>query len=60
MSPVPVEASEADASPRRVVSHYLWAMLLAHIYEALPLVCTVCQGQMRIMAFITDAGAVRT
>lgn len=57
--PQPVETSEADAPPRRTASHYLWAMLLTRIYEALPLVCPICQAQMRIIAFITDAGTVR-
>jgi hypothetical protein len=34
-------------------------MLLARIYETLPLVCPVCQSPMRIIAFIVDAGTVR-
>ena len=51
--PQPVEANEADAPPHRAASHYLWAMLLARIYETLPLVCPICQTQMRIIAFIT-------
>jgi len=38
------------------VSRYLWAMLLARIYEALPLSCPICHSQMRIIAFINDAG----
>jgi len=54
-----VEATEADAPPQRAASHYLWAMLLARIYETLPLVCPNCHAPMRIIAFITDAGAVR-
>ena len=58
--PPPVAAvNSEDPPPRRAASHYLWAMLLARIYEALPLVCPVCQTQMRIIAFITDAGTVR-
>jgi hypothetical protein len=57
--PLPVEASSEETPPRRAASHYLWAMLLARIYETLPLVCPVCQTQMRIIAFITDAGTVR-
>ena len=36
-----------------------WALLLARIYEAFPLVYPRCGGEMRIIAFITDAGAVR-
>jgi hypothetical protein len=31
----------------------------SRIYEALPLVCPMCQSPMRIIAFITDAGTVR-
>lgn len=31
----------------------LWAQLLARIYEVLPLLCPACQGQMRIVSFIT-------
>ena len=45
--------------PRRSVSHYLWAMLLARIYEAFPLNCPICHAQMRIIAFINEAGDVR-
>lgn len=33
-------------------------MLLARIYEALPLSCPICHGQMRIIAFVNDAGTV--
>ncbi len=61
VAPLPLVATEteADSPPRRAASHYLWAMLLARIYETLPLVCPVCQSPMRIIAFITDAGTVR-
>ena len=34
-------------------SHYLWAVLIARIYEVFPLLCPICGGQMRIIAFIT-------
>lgn len=33
-------------------------MLLARIDEALPLSCPICRSQMRIIAFINDAGNV--
>ena len=43
-----------------------WAVLLARIYEVLPLLCPACGGQMRILAFLTrparrrrDPGAPR-
>jgi len=34
-------------------AHYLWAALIARIYEVFPLICLNCGGQMRIIAFIT-------
>ncbi|APW45148.1 transposase Tn3 [Rhodoferax antarcticus ANT.BR] len=33
--------------------HYLWGALIARIYEVFPLLCPMCGGQMRIIAFIT-------
>ncbi len=38
---------------------YTWAMLLARIYEALPLVCPRCGSAMRIIAFISSASDVK-
>lgn len=43
---------------RRAVC-YAWALLLARIYEVFPLRCPRCGGEMRIIAFITEAVAVR-
>ena len=34
-------------------------MLIARIYEVFPLVCPLCAGQMRIIAFIIDGAEVR-
>jgi hypothetical protein len=45
-------APQAKPKPRPP-SHYLWAALIARIYEVLPLLCPTCGGQMRIIAFIT-------
>ena len=59
IAPLPVEANEADAPHHRPASHYLWAMLLARIYETLPLVCPICKSEMRIIAFITEGSSVR-
>ena len=43
-----------DGKPKpRPSSHYLWAALIARIYEVFPLLCPTCGGQMRIIAFIT-------
>ena len=33
---------------------YLWAVLIASIYEVFPLLCLLCGGQMRLIAFIIE------
>ena len=33
-------------------------MLLARIYEVLPLLCSACGGPMRILSFLTDPPVV--
>jgi hypothetical protein len=38
---------------------YTWAMLLARIYDSLPLVCSRCGSAMRVIAFITNASDVK-
>ena len=40
-------------------AHILWAALIARIYEVFPLLCPVCGGQMRIIAFITHSADIR-
>jgi len=61
-APAP-SASSAPAEPEepihRRAARYAWALLLARIYELFPLLCPKCGGQMRIIAFITEAPAVR-
>ncbi|MGH8848541.1 MAG: transposase, partial [Polaromonas sp.] len=54
-SPEPEPKSSSPGSP----AHYLWAVLIARIYEVFPLVCPLCAGQMRIIAFITEGQEVR-
>jgi hypothetical protein len=39
---------------------FLWALLLARIYEIFPLRCALCGAEMRIIAFITQAPALNT
>lgn len=51
----PKTLSSAKRSPAR----YLWAMLMARIFEVFLLVCPLCTGQMRIIAFIVDGAEVR-
>ncbi len=46
--------SEAQAKPKpRAPASYLWAALIARIFEVFPLICPHCGGPMRIIAFIT-------
>ena len=40
-------------------AHYLWAVLIARIYEVFPLLCPICGGPMRIIAFITYSADIR-
>jgi hypothetical protein len=47
-----VEARDARALRRS------WAQLIKRIYEADPLVCPNCGGEMRIIAFIIDHAVV--
>lgn len=41
------------------LSQRLWAMLMAHIYEAYPLACPICHAAMRITAFINERTTVK-
>ncbi|MBL8407102.1 MAG: hypothetical protein ABTS16_23770 [Candidatus Accumulibacter phosphatis] len=53
------EAPGEEEALLRRAARYVWALLLARIDEVLPLVCPRCGGEMRIIAFLTDACAVR-
>jgi len=57
-TPAPAAATPDDA-PHRAAARYLWAMLLARIYEVLPLTCPFGHTPLRIIAFVHDASAVR-
>jgi hypothetical protein len=43
-----VPTQSEPAPPKRSQGHYLWAVLIARIYEVFPLLCPLCGGQMRI------------
>jgi hypothetical protein len=45
--------------PKRSPAHYLWAVLIARIYEVFPLLCPKCGGQMRLIAFTTEGTQIR-
>ena len=47
--PAPIAEPAAEPAHRRAARH-TWALLLARIYAAFPLVCSHCGGAMRIIA----------
>ncbi|MBU0499598.1 MAG: transposase [Gammaproteobacteria bacterium] len=58
----PAVETAADDLPEaigRSPARYLWAMLLARIYEAFPLTCPHCGAEMRIIAAITETAVAR-
>ena len=57
--PAPPPNPPAAEPAHRRAARYAWALLLARIYEVFPLRCPNCGGEMRILAFITDAPTVR-
>jgi hypothetical protein len=58
-APLKPSGDESTEIPHRSPARYLWAMLLARIYEVFPLTCPQCGTQMRIVAFITEAAPVK-
>ena len=58
---LPTAAGEAapEQTHRSRKARYLWAILLARIYEAFPLTCPQCAGEMRIIAFVTDPASIQ-
>ena len=45
--------------PKRSPARYLWVVLIARIYEILPLLCPMCGGKMRLIAFIAEDTQIR-
>jgi hypothetical protein len=56
--PAPPRPKVADAP--HVPARMVWALLLARIFEILPLRCGLCGAQMRLIAFVTDPPALTT
>jgi Putative transposase/Transposase zinc-binding domain len=54
-----ISPAPEPVQPKRAPAHYLWAVLIARIYEVFPLLCPICGGQMRIIAFITHSADIR-
>jgi hypothetical protein len=48
-----------SAAAAHAPARYLWAVQIARIYEVFPLLCPMCGGQMRIIAFITEGAQIR-
>ncbi|MEY4346236.1 MAG: hypothetical protein RL032_2068, partial [Pseudomonadota bacterium] len=55
----PSQPEPAQPALPKSQAHYLWAVLIARIYEVFPLVCPICGGPMRIIAFITYSADIR-
>ena len=54
------ESIEIPNSPSKPSSIRIsWAMLLARIYEIFPLICPMCGGTIKIIAFVTEAPTIR-
>ena len=53
----PVE-QEQQNKPKRPPNRYLWAMLLARIYNLIPLLCPECGAEMQVIAIIQDKPAI--
>jgi hypothetical protein len=51
--------SGAPARNVRSPARYLWVMLLARLFESMPLTCPNCGADMRIIAFVTEAAPVQ-
>ena len=59
--------AETEDAPVRQAARFVWALLLARIYdrrkslwdEVFPLICPKCGGTMKIIAFIDEGDAVR-
>jgi hypothetical protein len=52
------DGAEQPDNTNRSPARYLWAMLLARIYEAFALACPLCGSTMTIITFITDPPVV--
>jgi hypothetical protein len=54
-----ISPTPEPAPSKRSPAHYLWAVLIARIYKVFPLLCPLCSGQMRLIAFITEGKQIR-
>ena len=54
-----ISPTPEPAPPKRLTKQYLWAVLIARIYEVFPLLCPLCGGQMRLIVLITEGTQIR-
>jgi hypothetical protein len=52
-------APAPEQVPPKRAAHYLWAVLIARIYQVFPLLCPLCGGQTHIIAVITHSADIR-
>jgi hypothetical protein len=45
--------------PATAQARYLWVMLLARLFESMPLVCPNCGAKMRPIVFITETAPIK-
>ena len=48
------DPQEQEKKQKRPLNRYLWAMLLARIYNLFPLLCPECGAEMQIIAIIQE------
>ena len=55
------DADQTDADERvlRSPARYLWATLIARLFEQFPLTCRYCGADMKIIAFVIETPSVR-
>jgi len=58
-TPTTASRNDNEIKSRQILgARYLWAALLARIYEVLPLICPQCGTGMRLIAAITDQPSI--
>jgi len=53
------EISEIDAPPVSKELKKRWSYFIRKVYETDPLICTKCQGEMRIISFIDQREVIK-
>ena len=57
--PETVQKTEDEKESNTSSSSYLWAILMARIFEVFPLICPACGQEMQIIAFIRNQDSIR-